>query len=229
MMTIRDVLEEFLGEQQARLKVATYRGYENAIDLFMAYLDGYAYQYLDEDDSELFDKLYDEEDLEFSDVFGPRVIVASMVSEFLDYFMIRKVMCGKGFMRTVGTVMKRLVRWMHERGYMDDEEREDAMEVVDAAKDVLPRVAEMADLVCDYAEDAIIGEHTMTVDGYFTVTQVEPGELWLRDYMGGGEEMGPVPVSGRISSLCEEGWTISLELGMTGEGWRILRSGCVYP
>ncbi len=229
MMTIREVLEEFLGEQQARLKVATYRGYENAINLFVAYLDGYAYQYLDGDDEKRFKELCIDHNRRFCDVFGPETIGTSMISEFLDYFMIRKVMCGKGFMSTVGTVMKRLVRWMHERGYMDDEEREDAMEVVDAAKDVLPRVAEMADLVCDYAEDAIIGEHTRTVDGYFTVTRVEPGELWLSDYMGGGEEMGPVPVSGRISSLCEEGWTISLELGMTGEGWRILRSGCVYP
>ena len=228
MVTIRQALKEFLEEQRARLKPASYRGYHDAIGLFAAYLDGYAYQYLDGADAARYERLCREKKGEFSDIFGPQVIDSSMISEFLDYFMIRKVMCGKGFMRTTGTVMRRLVKWMHERGHMGDEEREDAMWTVDAVKDDLPKVAELADLISDYAEDAPVGEHTGTVDGYFTVTRVEPGRLWLSNYMGAGKEMGPVPVSEGISSLCEAGWTISLELGKTKAGWRILRSGCVY-
>ena len=118
METITRVLEEFLEEQEARLGPATYRGYEYTVDLFRAYLNGYAYQYLDGDESELFDRLYNEEDREFCEIFGPDTIGTSMISEFLDYFMIRKVMCSKTFMRTTGTVMRRLVGWMHERGHI---------------------------------------------------------------------------------------------------------------
>jgi hypothetical protein len=220
---------EFLEEQRERLKPATYRGYDYAIDLFEAYLDGYAYQYLDEKNAKRHERLCVEKDMEFSDIFGPQIIDTSMISEFLGDFMVRKVMCGKGSMRTVGTVMRQLMEWLHGKGYMGDEKREDAMETVDALKDDLPKVAELADLISDYAENALVGEHTRTVDGYFTVTRVEPGKLWFRDYLGGGREMGPVPVSKKISSLCEAGWTVSLQLGKTGEGWRILQSGCVYP
>ena len=229
MVTIKQALKEFLKEQRARLKPATYKGYDYAIDLFVDYLDGYAYQYLDEKDAKRYDKLYTEQDKEFSDVFGPKTVDSSMVSEFLNDFMIRKVICGKGFMRTVGTVMMRLVTWMHEKGYMGDKEHEDAMARVDAVKEDLPKVAEAAELIFDYAEDSPIGEVTKTLNSYFTITRVKPGKLWFRDYMVGGKEIGPVPVSREISSLCEAGWAVSLELGKTKEGWWILQSGCVYP
>jgi hypothetical protein len=42
---------------------ASYRGYEDAMYLFKQYLNGYAYQYLDEKDSKLFDKLYGEKNI----------------------------------------------------------------------------------------------------------------------------------------------------------------------
>jgi len=42
MKTIKQVIEEFLEEQKARLKPRTYGGYEDAIGLFEYYLDGYA-------------------------------------------------------------------------------------------------------------------------------------------------------------------------------------------
>jgi len=95
--TIEVVLEEFLKEQQKRLKSSTMRKYEDVIDLFRSFLDGYAYQNLDEQENALFDRLYDaegDEHREFCQVFGPGKIPDS-VGEFLNYFMIRKVMCGK--------------------------------------------------------------------------------------------------------------------------------------
>lgn len=79
MVTIRHVLKEFLEEQRARLKPATYRGYHDAIGLFAAYLDSYAYQYLDGADAARYERLCRERKGEFSDIFGPQVIDSSMI------------------------------------------------------------------------------------------------------------------------------------------------------
>jgi len=90
-------------------------------------------------------------------------------------------------------------------------------------------VVELSDLIYEYAQYAPPVDFTDTVDGYFTVTKIQPGKLWLEDYLGQGEKIGPVSVSDEISSLCKEGWTISLTLGKTKKGWQILESGNVYP
>jgi len=113
MKTIKQVFEEFLEEQQVRLKPRTYGGYEDAIYLFEQGLNTYAYQYLGDKDSKLFDKLYNEKNKEFCEIFGPDKIGSSEIGEFLDYFMIRKVMGSKELMKTVGRVMRKFVKWMN--------------------------------------------------------------------------------------------------------------------
>ncbi|MCR3884805.1 MAG: hypothetical protein NUK54_10585, partial [Methanothrix sp.] len=60
MKTIKLVFQEFLNEQQARLKPRTYRGYEEAIYLFEDCLDGYGWNSLSPKDADLYDELYDE-------------------------------------------------------------------------------------------------------------------------------------------------------------------------
>ena len=121
MKTIKQILDEFLEEQKARLKPSTYKGYWDAIYLFEQCLNGYAYQYLNKKDSKRFDKLYSEEHKEFCEVFGPDKIGSSEIGEFLDYFMIRKVAGSKELMKTVGRVMRKFVKWMKEKGYMQVE------------------------------------------------------------------------------------------------------------
>jgi hypothetical protein len=84
--TIEVVFDEFLKEQQKRLKPSTMRKYEDIIDLFQSCLDGYAYQYLDKQESALFDRLYNaegNEHREFCQVFGPEKIAGSGVPELL--------------------------------------------------------------------------------------------------------------------------------------------------
>ena len=108
--TIEIVLAEFLEEKQKRLKPSTMRKYKAIIDLFQSSLDGYAYQSLDEQENALFERLYNaegDEHREFCQVFGPEKIPDN-VSEFLNYFMIRKVMCGKELKEAAGTIIKKL-------------------------------------------------------------------------------------------------------------------------
>ena len=227
MTTIKQVLNEFLKEQQARLKPSTYRGYDDAIYYFEACLNGYAHQYLDEKDSKLFDKLYDQ-GKEFCEIFGPGTIGSNEIGEFLDYFIIKKVMGSKELMKTVGRVMRKFVRWMNEKGYMSNEEYRITAERVDSLKDELPKVEELASMIYHYIENNLVEDFTRTVDGYFTVTKITPGKLWLED-MGGGQSIGSIFVSSEISSLCKVGWVIYLELGKTTKGWQMLESGNVYP
>jgi hypothetical protein len=225
---MKQVLGRFLREQQARLKPSTYRGYKEAIYLFEDYLDGYAYQYLDKKDRQLFERFFKKEK-EYCEIFGPDKIGSSEIGEFLADYMIRKVMGSKELMQTVGRVMGKLLKWMKEKGYISEEKYEDATEIVDELKDELPKVAELSDLIFDYIENSPLEEYfTETVEGYFRVSSIKPGELWLEDIMD-RREIGPVSVSTEISSMCKVGWVICLELVKTSKGWLMLESGNVYP
>lgn len=226
--TIKQVLEEFLKEQQMRLKPRTYKEYEEAIYLFEECLDGYAYLYLNEKDRKLFDKSCKGNDKEFCEMFGPNNIGANEISEFLGFFMIKKVMGSKEMMKGVGRVMRKLVKWMNEKGYMDEEEYGNTAERVDDLKDELPIVEELSGLIYEYIEDNPVEDFTETAEGYFRVTKIKPGELWLEE-VGGGGMIEPVFVSNEISSLCKVDWVICLELGKTKKGWQMIESGNVYP
>ncbi len=227
MKTIKAVFDEFLDEQQARLKPRTYRDYEYAINLFEDCLDGYAYSSLSSDDSERFDELSGD-GKEFCEIFGPDKISSSEIDEFLDYFMVKKVIASKTFMKLTGTVMRKFVKWMNEKGYMNEEDYEDAAGVVDDLKDGLVKVAELSDLIGDYIRGSPRPDVTEDKEGYFTVVKIEPGKLWLDNYTENEPNVGPVIVSEEISSKCEEGWTICLLLGKAGEVWHMLESGFVY-
>ena len=229
MKTIKHVFDEFLEEQQVRLKPRTYGGYEDAIYLFEQCLNSYAYQCLDDKDSKLFDTLYNEKNKEFCELFWPDKIESSEIGEFLDYFMIRKVMGSKELMKTVGRVMRKFVKWMNEKGYMNEGEYDNSAEIVDELKDELPKVVELSSLIYEYIQDNPPEEFSESVDGYFRVTKIEPRKLWLEDYIACGGTLGPVSVSTEISSMCKEGWVIYLDLGKTSKGWQMLVSGTVYP
>jgi len=230
MKTIKQVFGEFLKEQRGRLKSGTVRGYEDAIRLFEGYMNGYAANYLDKKERAGLRKAEEEDKKEFCELFGPDRIGSSDISEFLDYYMIKKVIGSKELMKTVGTVMRKLVKWMHDKGYMDEDEFEASELTVDELKDDLPAVAEMADRIFELIEDSPpeekVGEER---DSYFRITRIAPGKLWFEDYMTGGKEIGPVPVSGEISAGCKEGWVICLTLRRTRRGWRMLQVGNVYP
>ncbi|UEC42741.1 MAG: hypothetical protein METHAR1v1_830008 [Methanothrix sp.] len=227
MKTIKLVFQEFLNEQEAQLKPRTYRGYEEAISLFEDCLDGYGWNSLNQEEADLYDELYDE-GKEFCEIFGPDKITSSEIAEFLDYFMIRKVAGSNTLMETVGRVIRKFVRWMGEKGYMDSECYEGAAMAVDELKGDLAKVTELSALIFDYIRESPDVEFEEIEDGYFSVVAIKPGELWVEGYIGQTGLIGPVIVSEKISSICKEGWVISLMLGKVGESWRMIESGFVY-
>jgi CO dehydrogenase/acetyl-CoA synthase delta subunit len=226
--TIEAVLAEFLEEQRKRLKSSTMRKYEDIIDLFQSCLNNYAYQSLDKQESALFDRLYNavgDERREFYQVFGPEKIPGN-VSEFLNYFIIRKVMCGKELKQTAGTVIKKLGKWLQEKEYVRSES---AIEVVDcgatAAKE-LPATEKLARMLADYADCTAV-DCDEVIEDHFTIEAVEPGKLRLSAFSGNDEIT--VPVSQNISNACHVGWSISGAVGKTGKDWCILEVWNVYP
>lgn len=102
--TIGEVFQEFLAEQRARLSPKIYLGYEKTIFYFKKYLNSQASAYLNEEDEGLLAKLYEKEDKEYCEVFGPAYIGSSEMQGFLGHFMIRSVVASKTFLKTVGTV-----------------------------------------------------------------------------------------------------------------------------
>ena len=226
--TIEAVLDEFLKEQQERLKPSTVRKYESIIDLFQSFLDGYGYESLDKQEDALFDRLYNaegDEHREFCQVFGPEKI-AGGVDEFLNYFMIRKVMCGKELMQAAGTVIKKLGKWLKEKGYIQSESAAEVVSSGATAAKELPATEELAWMLADYADCTAV-DCDEVIEDHFTIEAVEPGKLRLSAFTGDEEIV--VPVSRDISNACRVGWSISGAMGKTGKGWCILEAWNVYP
>ncbi len=226
--TIEVVLDEFLEEQQKRLKPSTMRKYEDIIDLFQSCLDGYAYQSLNKQENALFDRFYDaegDEHRESCQVFGPEKIPGN-VSEFLNYFMIRKVMCGKELKQAAGTVIKKLGKWLQEKGYVKPESAAEVVNCGATAAKELPATEELAWMLADYADCTAV-DCDEAIEDHFTIEAVEPGKLHLSDFSGNDEII--IPVSRNISDACRVGWSLSGVVGKTDKGWRILEVWNVYP
>lgn len=229
--TINEALDAFLAEQEERLAASTYRRYAEVIELLRHSLDGYAHQALSKRERAFWEERYDrDEDAgSFCNTFGPEKIPENL-GEFLGYFMVRKVSAGKDFLRSTGTVIRKLAGWLEEQGWIDAEEAADARERGAEAGRDLPRAEELAEILWETSErqppEAILEEWE---DDLATIGRVERGSIWFRDFRS-GEEVGPVEVPVRASELARAGWTISaLLLGRTRRGWRILEMGNVYP
>ena len=228
--TIEMALEEFLADQRARLKSKTMRNYEDVVRLFQDCMNGYAYQELDDEEEAMFRRFYDaagQRHREFCQVFGPEKIPEN-VGEFLNYFMVRKVMCGKAFLRSAGTVMRKLGKWLRQKGYVDED---DADVIVDQGAEAarnLPVAENLAEMLMDYAgRTAPDCEHVR--EDYFTIDAVESGKLHLSSLSSATKIA--VPVSREISEVCSDciGWTISGAVGKGPQGWRLLEAWNVYP
>ncbi|HEY7319233.1 MAG TPA: hypothetical protein VIE89_16835 [Candidatus Binatia bacterium] len=233
---IEQVLQEFLAEQKIRLKPATFSNYESVIDLFRSHLNGYAYDGLSRAEAALFEKHYNakgKEHREFCEIFGPDKIVDGF-SGFLGYFMVRKVLAGEELKRAAGTVTKKLSKWLAEKGYTSRKVALEGFEEGAAAARNLPRAERAARLLYDAANRVTVDPNTLSDEDYqdfdhYTIVKIEPGELWMESFTGGGELIGPVRVPEKATALLRAGWNISCSLGRTRGQWRLLEMGNVYP
>ena len=227
--SIAEVLDQFLRDQEQRLAPRTYQQYENVIRLLRQCLNNYAYNRLSKAESVLFERHYQangDGHREFCKIFGPKHILPN-VDQFLNYFMVRKVIAGRALLRAAGTVTKKLAKWMAQRGYADADEAENAVEQGGAAARNLPKADELAALLHDLAEDQGQESVDEKIDGYFVISRVSPGHIWLEGYLD-GQKVGPISVPEEISGRCKCGWTISGVVARAGKEWFLLEAWNVY-
>jgi len=103
--------------------------------LFKWYLHGYAYVYLSEEDRKYYDEQCDKKG--YCEIFGTEYIRAIGMWSFLGDFITRKGPCSKTFMKTVGRVMPELINWLHEKGYMENEEYNKINDIIKEFRDEL--------------------------------------------------------------------------------------------
>lgn len=224
---IDQVLEEFLKEQKKRLKLRTFRRYEEIIELLRHCLNGYGHHdLLRSVEITLYEKLYLQKNLQFCAIFGPEKILPS-INNFLNYFMIRKVVASEALLQAAGTVARKLARWLGEKGYVDQYESLQAEKIAADAARELPAAERLARLLYTFTQRYAPRHWTDELDDYFVIEKVEPGILFL----SGTATSEPVElkIPKEISDYCREGWTLNLLLGKTPQGWCILESGNVYP
>src|SRR5690625_1843507 len=231
MANIQMILNEFLKAQNERLQERTFREYEEVIEMFQVYLNGYAHQYLDNEDMQKFKEQYETDEESFIKIFGYDKIDLATYSDFFEYFIIRKVMAGESFMKKAVRVIKKLTKWLKEKKHIDDKQYNDLIEFFDDGHaKALPNAEKVADLIYDLADQTPEREYFgELLEGYFTIIDIKSQALWVDDMLGGQTNIGPVVVTEQIAKLCQEGWDLSLVIGKYQDKWHILESGNVYP
>ncbi|HWR57353.1 MAG TPA: hypothetical protein VN328_00575 [Thermodesulfovibrionales bacterium] len=235
--SIEQALEEFLSEQLKKLKPKTASGYRDAIQLFKDCMNGYAYQSLSKAETALFDKYYNakgKEHKEFCQLFGPDKI-AENTGEFLGYFLIRKVMAGGDFKRLAGAVIKKLSKWLAEKGYISEEDAAIGEEEGVAASRDLPKAEKAGNILYESAEHLNFDPDELDDADYhdfdhYTIEKVEPEKLWLEVYTEKGKiTVGPIAVPKEATELLRKGWDISCAIARIRGKWRIVEVANVYP
>jgi hypothetical protein len=107
--TVAQALNEFLAEQKERLSERTYQRYEGVVSLFKSYLESY-WPGHEEDSRERMRK-----EQTFRDSFEAKDMEEGFQG-FLAYFMPRKVCGGEETMQSAGTTIKKLSKWLAEKG-----------------------------------------------------------------------------------------------------------------
>ena len=230
--TIKETFQAFLREQEKRLKPSTYADIEAAIGLLQDYIDGYCHDCLSDDERELFSLLADQgEEPEMSELVGPDRIVENYTS-FLNYFMIRKVICDAQLKKAAGTATKKLALWLHKQGHISQEAADEAAEIGEAAARYLPKAEKAVQLLYELSEYTPVRAHDLEDEDYhdfseFTITKIQRGKLWLEGL--GGEKVGPVEVPPKLTNKLEKDWGITCSLGRYRGKWYFLETANVYP
>ncbi len=228
MATIDEVFAGFLDEQRARLSERTYQQYEQVIELLAMSMNGYAPNSLTDEEFARWEGRFEvDEQGAFTSLFGPDKI-AENVGEFLDYFMIRKVMASKELLKSAGTVTGKLATWLAKNGHINPTQAAVMADQGGTAAKQLPALDKLADLLYDDAErlptfDAADIPDDHWVDDYLTITKVEPGALWFEGLDA------PLTVSTKTSKAAQPGWTVNVEAVKLDGRWHLVEVGNVYP
>ena len=144
--------------------------------------------------------------------------------------MPHKVIAGKETMKAAGTVTKKLIKWLTEKGYLTDaEDAQMAEERAGRAARELPAAGDVLDLLQAYVDEHAPERYSRDIQDHFTIVRIEPGKLWLEPFTSGDSTIGPIAVPREVSRMCKEGWDINGTVVKAGKGWRLLEVWNVSP
>ena len=227
-MNIEAAFKEFLIEKQQILNTEQQKDYTEVIDLFIQFINSFAYLGLDTEEAELFDKLYKADEKEYCDIFGPEFIGTYEVEAFLGEYMLREVLTDVDFLKTSVKVISELVDWLHSKSIMSDEEYIEEVNILNELKYDVPNARELAILLIEYIKSHPVTKYTEELSGDFLIDRIEPGMFCLSEEYVLGQAIGPVIVSQEITTKAKVGWTICATVVKTGKAWKPLGVGYVY-
>jgi len=229
MDNLKKILDNFLSDQDERLSKRTYNDYSNVISLFEDYLNSYAYNFLPEEEQDNFEEKAIFGEGSYCEMYAIDKLSSMQIDDFMTDFMIRKVMAEKYLMKKTVTVMRRFSKWLKNNDYITEEKFNIIYSTVNEKKDILPNAVELSDLIYDESIKNEFNKYNSYVEGNYAITKIKPGKLWVKDYIEGGEEVGPVVVTKKITDLTEKDFFVYLELGEKNGKYYIVNSGHVYP
>jgi hypothetical protein len=219
--TIARLFEAFLADQKARLSPKTYDKYEGIIHLFRSYLERY---WPGHDHKEY--NAITQAGSTYCDTFGAEDITSGF-SGFLDDFMPRKVIGSNETMKAAGTVVKKLNKWLTEKGYADEDEFRWEL-VREAARD-LPATQKVLDRLSDWLDENGPVDFERKVEGHFLIQRIGPEGIWLEPLMTGDPAIGPIPIPAKIARACKVGWDVGGAAALTRKGWRLVEVWNISP
>lgn len=222
-MKIAESMDLFLKEVSGTVSKKTAEKYRDVLKLFHDYLANYG-------------DLSHEEHKDTGIVLTAETseLHDGQVSNFLEWFLIRKVL-GPAWLNTSAPgVMKKYVKWLDKKGLLAEGAMDEIAETTKKATKDLPRVEKAAMLLyklCEKNNDKF-GEIEFDDkdynEGYGEVTGILEDKLHL-NYDYDGYKTGPIQITKEIAKLLKKGDTINLVVCRKGKLWYPLEVGNVYP
>jgi hypothetical protein len=226
--TIESVLNEFLEDQQQRLKPRTFLQYDTVIDLLRWSLERSTIP-ADPKVAEAVDKARQEgqEDAVCS-LCDPDEIASGM-PEFLGWFMVRHVAASPSLMRQANTVTRKLTQWLAEHHYLDASSQEVLAESVGRTGPLLPKVAAMRDHLADWISQrsSAYPAGAVVTEGHFTVEEVTAKGWKIYDIMS--DVHGEIPVPPQWLDPEQVGWEVSGAVASLGTQLKWVEIWNIYP
>ena len=142
------------------------------------------------------------------------------VSDFLEWFLIRKVIGPHWLMTSAPGIMKAYIKWLDSKGLLAEGSMDDIVEISRKTTKDLPRVEKAASLLyklCDKNSDRLSGDDFKDEnyrEGYGEVIGIIEDKLHL-NY--DGEKTGPIQITKEIAACLKKGDTVNLVVVRKGK------------
>jgi len=214
-------MQLFFKEISDKRSPKTVQKYQDVLSLFHDYLANYAELSYEEHKDKGIVLTAETQELE-----------DGQVSNFLEWFLIRKVIGPYWLMTSAPGIMKAYIKWLDSKGLLAEGSMDDIVEISRKTTKDLPRVEKAASLLyklCDKNSDRLSGDDFKDEnyrEGYGEVIGIIEDKLHL-NY--DGEKTGPIQITKEIAACLKKGDTVNLVVVRKGKLWSPIEAGNVYP